>query len=113
MAVIVMYIYLQKDFFCETFLYRQKAKNPNHFYIRSIFLNPKYRELSWATKMEFYIFEKSNNSLATKLWVNLLNNGFFIFLVQDTIQWKCFVVHYLNMKMKEKSVEKIGLEICS
>ena len=36
--------------------------------------NPKYWELSWAIKMEYCIFEKVNNSIATKLCTNLLNN---------------------------------------
>ena len=31
----------------------------------------------------------------------------------DTIQWLKNVVHYLNIKMKGKSVEIIGLQLCS
>ena len=36
MGVIVIYIYIQKAFFCETFLYTQKENKTNPFYIRSI-----------------------------------------------------------------------------
>ena len=36
-----------------------------------------------------------------------------IFLVQETIKWIYCVVHYLSMKMKEKSVEIIDLQLFS
>ena len=38
---------------------------------------------------------------------------FFICFAQDTIQRLNCVVHYLNMKTKEKSVEIIDLQLCS
>ena len=66
--------------------------------------------------MEFCINEKANNSIATKLQVNLLNNcgqKLKSFLVHDTIQWLHCIIHYLNMKMKGKSVEIIDLQLCS
>ena len=34
-------------------------------------------------------------------------------LAQDTIKWLKFVVHYLNMKLKDKLVEIIDLQLCS
>ena len=45
-----------KSFFCEKFLYKKKRKN-NPFYVRS-----------------FALMKKANNSIATKLQVNLINN---------------------------------------
>ena len=67
LGVIVIYIYIQKDFFARR-LNIHKKKKPNHFYGRSIYiLKPKHRVLSRAIKMESCIIEKSNNSIATKL----------------------------------------------
>ena len=64
----------KKVFFCETFIYT-KSKKINPFYVRSIYiLKPKYRELSWAIKWNFAFLKKANNSIATKLEVNLLYN---------------------------------------
>ena len=59
--------------------------------------------------------KKANNSIATKLQVNLLNicEKIKIFLMYDTIQRLNCVVHYLNMKLKEKLVEIIDLQLCN
>ena len=40
-----LHLYINRVFFAKTFLYTQKAKKINHFFVRCIFLNPKYREL--------------------------------------------------------------------
>ena len=52
--------------------------------------------------MEFCIYEKVNNSIATKLCANLLNNRIEveICLVHDTHKWIDYVVHNLNTKIK-------------
>ena len=98
------YLHLyKKRFFMQDVFYIHKQQKTIPFYVNSIFLKPKYRELYWAIKMEFCIFEKSNNSIATKLQVKLLNNRenkIKIFSVYDTIQWLNIAVHYLNMKIK-------------
>ena len=65
--------------------------------------------------MEFCIIEKANNSIATKLYVHLLNNyrqkKLKISERHNSIT-KC-VVQYLNMKMKGKLVEIIDFQLCS
>ena len=73
MGVIVIYINIQKAFFGRFYIHKNQKNQP---FLRKeyIFLKPKYRELSWAIKMEFLIFEKANNSISTKLQVNSLNN---------------------------------------
>ena len=43
-------------------------------YLRDLICKPKYWELSWAIIMEFYNFEKGNNSIVTKLCGNFLSN---------------------------------------
>ena len=58
MLVIVININIQKLFFCETFLYTQKSKQINPFYMTNIVLT-KYWELSWAILMKIFIFERS------------------------------------------------------
>ena len=73
MGVIVVYIYIQNFLQRKTLSCTQKSKI-NKIYLRSIFLNPKYREISLEIKIEFCIFEKAIFSIATKLQVNLLNN---------------------------------------
>ena len=45
--------------------------------------------------------------------LNCVVRKFYIFLAHDTIQRLNCVVHYLNMKMKEKSVEIIDLQLGS
>ena len=76
---------------------------------------PKYWELSWAIKMEFCIFEKVNNSIATKLCVNLINDRiiFEIFPVHYKIQWLNYVVHFFNVKINWKFVDKINAHFWS
>ena len=37
--------YIQKAFFCKTFLYTEKEKEIKYFYVRCIFFIPKDREL--------------------------------------------------------------------
>ena len=59
-------------------------------------------------KMEFNIYEKVNNLIATKMCANLLKivkNKSII--VHDTIQWINCVVHYWNIKIKWKLAEKV------
>ena len=65
--------------------------------------------------MESFIIEKANNSIATRLQTNLLNNrnNIFDILVQETIQRLNCVVNYLNMKMKEKKFDRIDLQLFS
>ena len=48
-------------------------------------------------------FWKINNSIASKLCANLINNPLKIklCLVNNTIQWLNCVVHYLNLKINE------------
>ena len=48
--------------------------------------------------MEFSLLKEANNSIATKMCANLLNN--LKKLVYDTIQRLNCVVHYLNMKIE-------------
>ena len=66
-------------------------------------------------KYNLAFLRKVNNLIATKMYANLLNNHWKIrtLLVQDTIQWLNCVVHYLNMKVKWKLVEKINVKLCS
>ena len=51
--------------------------------------------------MAFFIYEKVNNSIATKLRLALLKNRreIEIFFVHDTIQGLNCVVHCLNVKI--------------
>ena len=59
--------------------------------------------------MSFFAFlQKVNNSIATKLCVNLINNCklFLEKMVHDTIQLPNCVIHFLNMKINRKLVEK-------
>ena len=58
---------------------------------------------------------KVNNSIATKMCANLLNNckSFELFLVRGIIKCLNYVVHYLNVKINWKLVEKINAELCS
>ena len=68
MAVIVIIINIKNQFFCETFYIHKRQKNQSC-------LCTEYRDLSWAIKYIFCIFEKKvNNSIAKKLCVNLINN---------------------------------------
>ena len=45
------------------------------FYLRSVFFKAQIPIALSSNKMEFCIFRKANNSIATKLQVNLLNNS--------------------------------------
>ena len=61
-----------KIIFCETFLYTQKAKKSLMF----IYGIPR---ALLSSKIVFCIMKKVNNSIATKLCVNLINNrGIFL-----------------------------------
>ena len=113
-AISISHTVYKKQFFCKTVLYTQKAKKPNPVYVW-IFLKPKYWELSWALKLEFCFFETVNNSIAKDLWSNLLDNRekIELFLVHDTIQWLNWVVHYLNVKINWKLVEKTNAQLWS
>ena len=57
--------------------------------------------------------KKVNNSIATKLWANLLDNSKKTFLVHNTIQWLNFLVHYLNVKINWKLVGETNAQLFS
>ena len=65
--------------------------------------------------MKIYIIEKSKktNSEKTLSQFSIKLQNKIIKLAHDTIQWLKCVLHYLNMKMKEKSVEIIDLKFGS
>ena len=73
MAVIVIYIYIPEAFFCKTFLYTQKSKNQS-FLCTDLKKTPDTESSLEQQKMEFRILKKVNDSTATKLCANLLNN---------------------------------------
>ena len=90
----------------------------NQFFLRNDFihknqknqscLRTKYRELSWAIKYFFALLQKVNNSIATKLCVNLINTC-TIFLKKNVPRHNsmtklCYT--FLNMKINWKLVEK-------
>ena len=72
------------------------------FYLRNIFFVSQILRALLSNKMEFCIFEKVNNSIATELCANLLNTRKKqkkIILVHNKIQRLNCVVHYLNIKI--------------
>ena len=99
---------MQKPFILRNVFYIYK-KQKKSILFTYVFFNPKYWELSWAIEIESCIYEKVNTSVATKLCRNLLNNcrNVWTILVHNTIQWLICVVHYLNVKINWKLVDKI------
>ena len=61
---------------CETlYIYKKRKKSILFTEVIHIYIyKPKYWELYWSMKMEFQVFEKANNSIATKLCANLINS---------------------------------------
>ena len=66
----------------------------------------KHENLHPRKKIKKINNEKNVSQFFIKPQYNFLNK-----LVQDTIHWMKCVVHYLNMKMKGKSVEIIELRL--
>ena len=114
MGVIAIYIYIQEAIFCEIFYIYKIAEKRYHFYVERLVFQAEIPRALLSNKNGIFIFEKSNCSIAIKLYVNFLNhcNQQLLFFVHDTIQWLNCVVHYLNMKMKGKLVEIIDLQLC-
>ena len=107
-------LYIRSNFFAKRFYIHKKPKNQS--YLHTDFFKPKYWDLSWATKMKSCIFEKFYNSIATKMCANFakkLCTFYKLLLVHYTIQWLNCVVHYLNIKINWKLVEKINAQLCS
>ena len=88
MSVIVLFIYIQKDLFCETFLYTQKSKKTNPVYVRNFFKAQIPRALLSDKNWNFAFLKKVNNSIAIKMRANLLNTRLKIklFSAHDTFQ---------------------------
>ena len=64
--------------------------------------------------MEICIIRKNQKIHSNKTVSQLtIEQNFFCFLSHDRIQRLNCGVHYLNMKMKEKSVEIIDIQLCS
>ena len=108
------YLHLYTIFFCETFLYTQKAKKTNPFYVRFKKIpntESSLEQQKW--KFYFWIIQQLNNHKNASQFTKQLWKKNLIYLVQDTIKWLNCVMYYLNMKMKEKLVEIIDLKLCS
>ena len=118
-----LYLYTEWIFLRSVFIYT-KSKKINHVYVQ-IFLKPKYWKLSWAIKMEFFIFERVNNSIPTKLCSNLLNNSKRIifsawhnsmtklccalFEFEKTENWLRKLMHNFVMHSNESACRKVGV----
>ena len=65
MAVIIIFIHMQKRTFCDRFLYTQKK----------ILFTYRISRALLSNKIVFAFLQKVNNSIAIKLCVNLINNS--------------------------------------
>ena len=81
MAVIVIFIHIQKPIFVKRFYIHKKQK-------KSILFTYGIPRALLSNKMVFLFLQKVNNSIATKLCMNLINTCviFLKKMVNDTIQ---------------------------
>ena len=98
MAIIVIFIYIKKTIFTEILL-NTKSKKSNPVYVQ-IFYAQILRALL-SNKMQFAFLKKSIvkylKYCVQIYWITTEKIKFC--LVQYTVEWLNFVVHYLNVKI--------------